>query len=325
MPSSLFEQPIIAQPAQIVQQAQSMPVVSVACAAHTKTATHFSLKLAAIYAVLFVTPIAGAFALNTYASSLKMPTLLSPVSQQASNANTTPAEVTQASTHSLVADTQGATQSNDLNYELSLANGFLQKAIDLSNSTTDQTPQDKETIVGYLNQALEAANRAMSLAPDDARGYSSRGRVYQAISAIKPEVKPLADSDFAKAQQLGAQNPTSAPETQNPTEYLPTQQASQSYAMNSIIAVPQEESLTTVTGESDANAQKGHVTLEAGKTDVVVSYPQVKDTTQLYVTADRNPDGVTLYVKNKEAGTGFTIGATAAPSAPLDITWWEIQ
>ncbi|HAV15476.1 MAG TPA: hypothetical protein DCX25_04035 [Candidatus Pacebacteria bacterium] len=323
MPSSLFEQPIIAQPAQVVQQAQSahqLPV-SIAGATHVKTAAHFSLKLIALYTALFFTPIAGAFALNTYSSSFKAPTLLSPVSQQAQD--TSVADITQASTNSL-ADAQN-TQSNDLNYELSLANGFLQKAVDLSNATTDQTPQDKETIVGYLNQALEAANRAMSLAPDDARGYSSRGRVYQAISAIKPEVKPLADSDFAKAQQLGAQNPTSAPETQNPTEYLPTQQASENYALNSIIAGPQEQLSTTVTGQSDANAQKGHVALEAGKTDVVVSYPQVKDTTQLYVTTDKNPDGVTLYVKNKEAGTGFTIGATAPPSAPLDITWWEIQ
>ena len=51
----------------------------------------------------------------------------------------------------------------------------------------------------------------------------------------------------------------------------------------------------------------------------------MKDTTQLYVTADKNPENVTIYVKNKEAGVGFTIASTAAPTAPVEITWWEIQ
>lgn len=281
-------------------------------------------KLSTIYAALFMAPIAGAFGL-TKASSLQATSkLTSPIA----NINQTQAILASAQT---TADQNGAPTpeqlqgtSNSFEYEISLANGFLKKAVELSNTQGEQTIEQKDMIIQLLSQAMEASNRSIKLNPNSPDGYTSRGRIYQVTSAIKPEMKTLADQDFEKARQLGSPSPTSEPSTKNPIELLPTEQAqSKSTAM---IAGPEDgKTKETVQGAAEQNAKRGTVTLEAGKSEVVVPYTSVKDTTQLYVTADKNPENVTIYVKNKEAGVGFTIASTAAPTTPLEITWWEIQ
>jgi hypothetical protein len=211
----------------------------------------------------------------------------------------------------------------DFAYEIALANGFLKKAVDLSNSTPSQTLEQKNAIVQLLTQALEAANRAIQIDASNPAGYTSRGRVYQATSVIKPEMKALADQDFARASSLGAANPTQAASTQNPVDLLPTEQAQ---AKNTaMIAAPEEKKQTELNGTTDQNAHRGVASLAPGKTEVFVSYPAVQDTTQLYATAEQNPENLTIYIKNKEAGVGFTIASTAAPSAATPLTWWEIQ
>lgn len=289
-------------------------------------------KLSAIYAALFITPIAGAFGL-TKASSLQAESkLTSPIASinqmQATLASAETAHSasihTTADSNSIPSSEQSQGVSNSFEYEISLANGFLKKAVELSNAAGEQTVEQKDMIIQLLGQAMEASNRAIKLNPDSPDGYTSRGRIYQVTSVVKPEMKVLADQDFEKARQLGSPTPTSAPSTKNPLELLPTEQAqSTSTAM---IAGPEDgKKKETVQGATEQNAKRGSVTLEAGKSEVVVPYALVKDTTQLYVTADKNPENVTIYVKNKEAGVGFTIASTSAPTAPLEITWWEIQ
>src|SRR6185369_2640586 len=176
------------------------------------------LKLGTLYSVLFFTPIAGAYGINNVLAQANTAPLTSAVATQTS----APQDYQQAIPASVNTDTSS---SNDIEYELSLSNGFLQKAIKVSNSSTDQTVDEKNQVIQLLNQAMEAANRAIQLAPNDARGYSTRGRVYLASSVVKPEMKALSDQDFAKAAELGSPNPSQAPATQDPMQLLPTQQA----------------------------------------------------------------------------------------------------
>lgn len=279
-----------------------------------------ALKLSALYLALFTTPIAGALGV-THLSTIHPFELNTPVavaSQTDTNVQLASAQSAEVTT----ATTQDSTQG--YSYEVALANGFLKKAIELSNSTTTQTADDKQKIVQLLTQALEAANRAIQLNPTHPDGYTSRGRIYQATSVVKPEMKTLADQDFAKASALGSANPTQAPTAANPAELLPTEQA-QGRSTAMIAGPEQGNQKETVTAETQQNAKRGTAALAAGKSEITVSYPAVKDTTQLYVTAENNPENLTIYVKNKEAGTGFTIASTSAPSAPLEITWWEIE
>lgn len=274
------------------------------------------LKLGTLYSVLFFTPIAGAYGINNALSHTTTAPLTSAVAAQTS----APQDYQQAVPASANTD---ATSSNDIEYELSLSNGFLQKAIKVSNSSSEQTVDEKNQVIQLLNQAMEAANRAIQLAPNDPRAYTSRGRVYLASAVVKPEMKALSDQDFAKAAELGSPNPSLAPSTQDPMELLPTQQAAN--GQQAMIAAPEEQANANVSGQEGANAHKGQVTLPSGSSEVFVPYSSVKSDTQLYVTADVNPENLTLYVKNKEEGVGFTVASTSAPASPVEITWWEIQ
>ena len=236
-------------------------------------------KLSAIYAALFITPIAGAFGL-TQASSLQASSkLTSPIASvnqtqatlASANAAQSPSINTAVDSNAIPSPEQLQGTNNSFEYEISLANGFLKKAVELSNTAGEQTIEQKDMIIQLLGQAMEASNRAIKLNPNSPDGYTSRGRIYQVTSAVKPEMKTLADQDFEKAKQLGSPSPTSAPSTKNPLELLPTEQAqSKSTAM---IAGPEDgKKKETVQGAAEQNAKRGTVTLEAGKSEVVVPY-----------------------------------------------------
>ncbi len=277
---------------------------------------HGNIKtLIVIYAALFLTPITGAYALTFTGLAPKAQgvALVSPVSSNEGSPNSSTTPINQV-----------AQAPRDYEYELSLAQNFLQKAVTLSNAEGEQTSQQKTQIVAYLNQALEAANRATTITPTDPRGYSTRSKVYQALAVIKPEMKAFADQDLAQAQSLEtSQNLAVAPQT---TQVPATEQTSQHYTVNGgIIAAPSQDQQQPISTTTESNANRGTTTLQANTKEVFVSYPTIKDSTQLYVTADKNPGNLTLYVKNKEAGSGFTIASTAAPTSPLEITWWEIE
>lgn len=281
-------------------------------------------RYGALYSALFLIPIGSAYGL-TYAAKLKggisLRTPVAAVSVEESHAQVQAA----SATNTIVADSSPTAQpSQSFEYELSLANGFLKKAVEISNRSEVQTVDEKDMIVQLLNQGLDASNRAIEMNPNNPEGYTSRGRIYQATSVIKPEMKTLADQDFAKASSLGSPNPTQAPETKNPLELLPTEQA-QGRATAMIAGPEDSRTKETVQSSTEQNATRGVITLPVGSVEIAVPYPQVKDTTQLYVTAEKNPENITLYVKNKQAGVGFTIAATSAPTAPVDITWWEIE
>lgn len=307
MMPSLFEQPHITQPPQEALLDNKVAGTPADTIQQSKKISRVSIfKLSAIYLALFLTPITGAYAATMAGVGPKSSVaLVSPVS-------------------SLPQQEMNNPQKEDASYELSLSNSFLQKAVALSNSTENQTDQQKYQIIAYLDQALSAANRAVALAPQDFHTYSTRGRVYQAIAVIKPEMKGLADKDLAQAKSLS--NTSSIAQTTSTAISDSSPNTTPSNIPSSgIIAAPNPDQQQTTSATAQSNAKRGTAILPTQTTEVFVSYPQVKDTTQLYVTADKNPDNVTLYIKNKEAGVGFTIATTSTPSSPLDITWWEIE
>ncbi len=282
------------------------------------------LKFGTLYSALFIAPILGAYGI-TQASELKFSQQLTiPIATEADSTQMTQAQASlQPPIQTAQGDPSTQIQPQNFEYEVSLANGFLKKAVDLSNASATQTVEEKDMIVLLLNQALEAANRAIAMDPNNPAGYTSRGRIYQTTSVVKPEMQQLAEQDFTKATALGSLNPTQAASTKNPMELLPTEQATGT--STAMIAGPEDKTQKTVSGEAEKNAKRGTIMLDSGKSEVFVSYTQVKDTTQLYVTAEKNPENLTIYVKNKQAGIGFTVATTSATSSPLDITWWEIE
>ena len=286
------------------------------------------LKLGTLYSALFATPILGAYGLTRAAETItRSQGLTSPLASETPFTQAMQAQApasAQAPAQTVQAGFTPVSQLQNFEYEVSLANGFLKKAVELSNASATQTVEEKDMIIQLLNQALEAANRAIAMDSNNPAGYTSRGRIYQTTSVIKPEMKQLADQDFAKASAFGATNPTQTSSTENPIDLLPTEQAAKK--STAMIAGPEDgKTKETIQSQTEKNAKRGTVVLDAGKHEVFVPYTEVKDTTQLYITAEKNPENLTLYVKNKEAGKGFTIASTATPNSPLDITWWEIE
>jgi hypothetical protein len=306
-------------------QLPTSPAVIDAQTVTTVTSKSFSSnkRLAIIYAALFFTPIFAATTLNAVSAKTSLSSApISPIETPATGAL---ASTSYGKSNSVTADLANANSTSTLNieYELSLAQGFLKKAVALSNSATTQTVQDKQQIIEYLNEALDASNRAVSLAPEDARAYSTRGRIYQATAAIKPEMKSLADKDFAKAKDLGSSNPTASATTKNPVELLPTEQAQNTSAAQAMIAAPEEEKQQTTATTATSNTLKGTVELTAGKTEVFVSNTTITDTTQIVVTAKTSDTNV--FVKQKQTGKGFTIGTTSAPPSNVEVSWKIVQ
>ena len=319
----LRESPIISVPSYSPQgqyQANTMTAQKPLSSPGTHTP---KVRLFAVYSLLFLTPILGAISINALSAKNTSSSMVSPAAETEAMAQRYE-EVIPVSAQALK-ESSLSPQSNDYEYELSLANGFLRKAVDLSNTSEVQTSEEKQKIVDYLTQALEAANRAIALHPEDSRGYTARGRVYQASSVVKPEMKELADADFAKAQELGSTTPTSADTATNPVEFLPTEQAVNTLADTAVIAAPSNAEQTELSTETSGNIKEGKIMLTPGQTEIAVPYSEITAQTRIFVEAEQNPENIVLYVKNKEEGKGFVIAATSAPTSSLDITWKEIQ
>ena len=285
-------------------------------------------KSLAFYAVLFLLPIGVAGGINVLSTA---PGLGGAPSAKASELvsalppgeNIAPAgsQTTQSEDLQRAKLASANTSDKSVEYELSLSASFLRKAVQMSNTTTNQTAEDKNRIIGLLNQSLEAANRAIQASPTDPRAYTTRGRVYQATSIVKPEMKAMADADFAKAKELGSANPTDMSPTANPLELLPTEQAKA--RETAMIAGPSTATKQTVTAETTNTANKGTAIMPAGQKEVFVEFPALKDNTQVYIKPEGDVSG-TYFIKNKQTGKGFTVATTEAPVGATTLSWWEI-
>jgi tetratricopeptide (TPR) repeat protein len=97
-----------------------------------------------------------------------------------------------------------STSTSTIEQHIITAQSLLTKAIELSKEK-DQTNNDR--IVELVNQAIDATNQAISLNPNDPRGYAQRAKIYQTISQYMPEANDQAINNWKKAIEL---NPTNS-------------------------------------------------------------------------------------------------------------------
>lgn len=213
------------------------------------------------------------------------------------------------------AELASITGPTGFNYQLSLAQGFLTKAITRSQQTaTGQTEADRQQVLAYLQQALDAANQAIDSAPTQGLGFLVRARVYKTAAAVKPELTAMAEQDLAIARALGVSSDQLA--APNPLEYLPT-----------VVAAPEEGNQASVSGETGNNAQSGRVILAQGNRIVDVSFPGLSPLMSLRVDPvdpSQNAQNAIFTVVSRVEGSGFTIQSTVPVANDIVLEWRAI-
>ena len=92
-----------------------------------------------------------------------------------------------------------------------------------------------------------------------------------------------------------------------------------------IAAPAPEQSAGALAGSTQSNATSTSVVMKAGTTSLVVSAPSITDTTQIYLTLSENNDNAVIYVKQKTAGSHFTLASLSPLMHDVTVTWYEIQ
>lgn len=81
-----------------------------------------------------------------------------------------------------------------------------------------------------------------------------------------------------------------------------------------------------VVGSSiSSNSKQGTVILKIGSDSLWVSYPQLKDNTQLYLVRQTTGDNSILYIQNRIAGKGFTLASSSPVTKDIIVKWYEIK
>lgn len=256
--------------------------------------------------------------------------------QEAPSETTAPAPANLASTDSFdpTSQTDLASSSNIVlsseqkayRYNLTLAQGFLRKAIQTSQETAStQTANDKNTILSYLEQALTAANTAVDLDPTNGLGFLLRARIYKTASTIQPELAAKGDQDLTIAQALGVQDIDILNE--NVLDHLPTQQAT-NLAGGPVIADTEEGSNTVVQTGTTNNSRQGEVVLPANQTEIFVPFTQLTDTMKISVQVSPNSPSrphTPLRVSSRKNGQGFTIQSFNSLNENVTLFWRIVE
>jgi hypothetical protein len=237
------------------------------------------------------------------------------------NSDVTQANLTSSEAMNIDANVKNKTYA----YHLTLSQGFLRKAIELSQQTkTNQTPAQKEEIKKYLDQALESANKAIEADAREGAGFLIRARIYKTSSVFDTKLTEMSDQDLLIARALGIDS-NYLDKNQDIYDLLPTQQATD-VANAPIIADPESGNDSTVTTQTDANATTGTVTLPAGQTSIKVSAPHLtsEQTLQVSPITGERADGAIFAIQNRN-NEGFTISSTTALSHDIALEWRAIS
>lgn len=225
------------------------------------------------------------------------------------------------------APTTGSPTEKVYAYQLALGQGFLKKAVDLSQqSRTGQTDTQRNAILQSLDQALQAINKAIELDPAQGAGFLVRARIYKTAAVIKPELSANSEQDLTIARALGVNANLLGTDT-SILEFLPTEQAT-NLAGAPVVADAEEGNQTTVTGSSAGNASTGRVTLAAGQNTLTINYPGLKPTESLRIDVlDRaqNTRNALFSVVNRVDGQGFTIQSSQPLENNIELEWRAIH
>ena len=215
---------------------------------------------------------------------------------------------------------QASNPTKPLSFYLGTAQEALAKATTLANSNSSQTPQDKQAIIASLNQALAAANQAVSAYPNNPRSWEQRATILFSVAHLDPSVKPLAEQDLRTAQALSAGNLPEIPSI-NPIQTLPIEQAS--LAQNVIVASPQHN-LPSEISNLTSNVVKSTAVLPAGQTSLPIANPRITNSSLIYLIPQSDSHNHPVYVSSKAEGSA-TITIEKPLATDLTIDYWIIN
>ena len=92
-----------------------------------------------------------------------------------------------------------------------------------------------------------------------------------------------------------------------------------------IIASDNLDQTATISAQTGSNTTIGTATIASGSAEIVVANQKVTDQTLIYLTPISDTSNQVLYVKSKQAGTGFTVAVPASPSAGISFNYWLVE
>lgn len=212
-------------------------------------------------------------------------------------------------------------------YHLALAQGFLKKAIELSQQTKSaQSESAKQEILSSLEQALQASNKAIEGNPRQGAGFLVRARIYKTAAVIKPELNTQGDQDLTIARTLGINTALFGGDT-SILEYLPTQQATELAGMP-VVADAEEGNDTEVSGSSTANGSQGRVVMKSGTDKITVAFPTLTAKQSLRVNPvdpSANRTNALFSIVQRVDGQGFTIQSSQTLPGDLELEWRAVD
>jgi len=215
-----------------------------------------------------------------------------------------------------------------LDYYLSLANLFLQKATRLANDNPSQTDQDKQKIITHINEALKVANEAVIYYPNEPQAYLTRSQIYAKIKHLDETAAEKEQNDLEIAKRLINKTDitnTNYNKSGQPLDFIPNQKASTT--SNIIIAEPMERKseIRNPKSEIETNALSGESVIFSGETEVIIPCPELTEKEMVYVLPKNNTDNEVLYVKSRQNGEWFKVALDKPSNKDLGFKWWVIN
>ncbi len=203
---------------------------------------------------------------------------------------------------------------------VSFSQNYLNKAISLS-LTIPQTQTDKEQIISYLKQSLDFSNQAVLTYSQEPQTYLLRAQILTSISQTNPDALIQAEKDLETAQQLANGQQVSLPQSINPLDILPSQQAS--LPQDLIIASPQQEDTTSISAQNNSNAITTTTILPAGQTQLEITNPQITPDSYIYLIPQTKTNQI-ISVASKKEGS-FTLTTNKPFDADISLDYWIIN
>lgn len=197
---------------------------------------------------------------------------------------------------------------------INLAQNYLNKAFKLAE-TANQTEEQKQEILSNLDQSLNLTTQAISQDPRNPKGYVLRAQILTAVSNTNPSALAQAQKDLQLAQSLSQGQPVTLPETINPLNLLPDQQALASSDL--ILAAPLPgQVLPEQKLDAASNTFSTTATIPASQTELVVSDQRITPTSYIYLIPETKTNA-SVFIKSKTKGQ-FTLATST--NNPIDLT-----
>ncbi|MBU1071515.1 hypothetical protein KKG65_03870 [Patescibacteria group bacterium] len=205
---------------------------------------------------------------------------------------------------------------------INLAQNYLDKAFALAKTPPKQTPEQKAKILENLDQSLSLTTQAISQDPRNPNGYVLRAHILTAVSNTNPNALAQAQKDLETAQNLSQGQPITLPETINPLNLLPDQQALANSDL--ILAAPLPgQVLPEQKLDAASNSFTTTTIIPAGQTEILINDNRITPTSYIYLIPETKTNA-SIFVKSK--GTGqFTLATSTISDIDISINYYIIN